>query len=75
MTIETSTATVLSYGFVQGSNGYYLLQQEQPHPPRRARGYPVSGVLRVSDAQGDYLRIIARGDHFSYQYYASDQNP
>ena len=74
VTIENTLGggAVLSYGgFLLGSNGYYLLNQEQPFVLDVSTGYPASGVLRVSDAQGDYLKIVARGDRFGYEFYVA----
>ena len=63
-----SSGTTLSYGgFHLGPTGYFRLQQLQDFDI--SNGAPASGVLQVSDAQGDRLKIIAMGDHFRYELY------
>lgn len=67
----TVTSTALSLGgFIEVNGEVYELTQVAPFT-LSASGYPTSGTLRITDADGDRVEVVAGADRFTYNFYAA----
>ncbi|MCM5682073.1 hypothetical protein M8A51_21300 [Schlegelella sp. S2-27] len=57
-------------GFIEVDGEAYRLTQVEPFT-LSGTGYPSSGTLRITDAQGDRVEIVAGAEGFTYNYYVA----
>ena len=69
-TISVGTSGLSLGGFIEVDGDAYQLTEVEPFT-LSGTGYPTSGTLRVTDAQGDRVEIVAGAEGFTYNFYAA----